>query len=248
MDILTKAGQGEAEALSLLWNRVQRFVYSQARRFKRLYSTEAELDELVNEAFLYLQRAAQTHDPERGSFLTWYAFYLKRAFLKAAGVYTGKQDPLKHYISLDKEIPGTDDLTLSDTIADEKDHISAADERIYIGELREALDEALDKLPQKFSHAIDQYYFQNQTFKGIADYEQISSKAARDRVKSGLRMLRKDQTLMQKTDAETPFYLFVGLGTYKSTHTSAVELIAEIRERIERGQQKKQKSAFGLIR
>src|ERR1700723_1905909 len=66
--LLERVGDGEREALSLLFRRHARAVRNVAYRILR---NEADADDLVQEVFLFLFQKARLYDPEKSSAASW---------------------------------------------------------------------------------------------------------------------------------------------------------------------------------
>lgn len=238
-DTVRRAGEGNTEAAAELWEAVQKFVYLSAHRYKRGTGINAEADELINQAFLYLQKAAASWDEMRGGFLSWYAYYIKKAFREVSGRGSRKIDPMENYISLDSPIGAdADGQTLADTIPAAVDYLTEAEERQNGRELRRALDDALRRVPVQRARRIDMHYF------GGMSYAQINAvcgdKMAYQYIRRGLRDMRQDAELRRKLDGLTPFYLQVGIESFRNTRESAVERIVFKRDRIFQALQAKQ--------
>lgn len=143
---------GERERLVELWAQVERFVSIQADRRARQLNGYGGVtaEDLCQSGFLAMVEAADRYDAGSGkSFHGFLAFYLQSYFAEAAGYRTSRRDAVDFATGLDAPIPGTDDLTAADTVRD-PDAAAAFDEaeqRIWLEQLHEALERALDQIP-----------------------------------------------------------------------------------------------------
>ena len=95
MELETLAGKvrngtaTEADRLQL-YSQAQPFCRKLARQYASLLRCSGEEEDLLQEAFLAIMDAARTYSPEHGTaFLTWAAFYLRRAFESYIGRQSG---------------------------------------------------------------------------------------------------------------------------------------------------------------
>ncbi len=206
---------GRDDLLPVLWEQVERFVAMQANQWVQAWkSRRVEFEDLYQSGFLAVVQAVQTYDPEKEvKFLTWLGHPLKTAFSAALGVRTEKQrlDPLNSASSLDAPLEhDTDDLTVGDTVSDPVDCYMEADRRIFLEQLHDALEQALDQLPEEQRATLRLRFYQGMTFKEAAETFGIPADQVRKRECEALRSLRQpgkqtDQ-LRAFLDERTPFY------------------------------------------
>jgi RNA polymerase sigma factor (sigma-70 family) len=226
---------GQKDLLHNLWEQVERFVSQQAGiRARQLDGYGGvSYDDLYQSGFLALVEAVQSYDQEKGmSFVGWLAFHLKNAFRDATGYQT---DAIHRAKSIDAPLNDEDDMTLAHTIPDPTDSHEATEERIYREQLRNELEKALGMIPEDCADTIRRQYFQSQTLKQIGEQDGISTSAVRQKAGTGLRKLRNPKIsrgLRDFVEENTPYYLKVGVARFNNSHSSAVEEIAMIRERL----------------
>lgn len=164
-DLAVRIQAGERERLPELWDRVERFAAQQARRTAQAAGPGADWEDLYQCGYLALAEAVEDYNRDRGSFLTWFGFFLQTAFAEETGYRTQRQrrDPLRGAISLDDPVPGTDDLLLSDTVADSEDRIADTEDAIWWDELHTAMLEALGSLPPDCRDILRRRFYQLQT-------------------------------------------------------------------------------------
>lgn len=226
---------GEKDLLPLLWEQVEKFVYQQAGIRARQLGGYGGVDEqdLYQSGFLALVEAVESFDAEKGmSFVGWLAFHLKNAFRAAAGYQT---DALQGAKSLDTPLQNDEDGTLGDIIPDPTEQYEATEERIYREQLRKKLNVALSMIPEEHADTIRRRFFNGMTLKQIGAQDGITINAVRQREGLGLRKLRNpkiSKELRQFVEERTPYYLSVGVSRFQNTHSSAVEEIVMLRERL----------------
>ena len=233
-ELATAIQAGQDELYPELWEQVQRFVTQQANR--RYWATEGyggiEVEDLIQSGFLALVEAVGYFDPAGGySFLSVLANCLKTAFALAGGYRTSKRDPLNECKSLDEPIADHEGDTLLDLQADPRDYYEDANRKIWLEDLRGALDSALSKLPQDEAGVIISRFYRGKAYKQISTAAGITLADVRKRELHGLQKLRRPSAgLTRFLENNTDYYTKVGVAAFQRTHTSAVELLAMRRE------------------
>lgn len=233
--------QGRTDLYAELWEQVRRFVEKQARR--RYTLTDGlggvTVDDLMQSGFLALVEAVEYFDPDGGaSFIGVLNLHLKSAFSACGGYRTRRRDPLVIGCkSLNDPVKDDDPEgdTLLDLLKDPKDQYESAEEGIYLGQLRRVLDSSISALPIRQNEILYRHYVRGQTLKEISDELGCSLERVRQMEKSAFSSLQRNSRkngLREFVDRNTNFYTRVGLNTYNTTHTSAVELLAMHRERL----------------
>ena len=236
--------QGSTELVPQLWANTERFIALKARE-AMLHIPDGTggvtAEDLYQQGFFALLRAADTYDADSGSsFLTWLAYHLKTAFAEAAGYRSAKRDPLDCAPrSLDAPASCDDDDTdpLRDRIASPAPSVEDdATERIYTEELHGALDGAIARLPARQGAFIRALYWDATPQKEVAARHGVSSERVRQQVKTGLRALRKGDAgaeLRRFLDDGTDAFAHVGVRAFNATGTSAVEMLVLQREELQ---------------
>lgn len=100
-ELAVRVQNGDADAILLLWNAVERFVIQQAEKYAFFKNGKVEIDDLISSGYFAVLRAAKYFDPDRGTkFLTLLGYCLKNAFSVVAGTRTSKRDALMYCDSL----------------------------------------------------------------------------------------------------------------------------------------------------
>ena len=255
---------GDRDKVMILWEQVKRFAFKEA--LKRYHKTVGfdgakgfggvEVNDLMQSAFLAMLEAAQTYDAGAGGkFITWFSFYLRKAFNEAQGFRTARKanDPLNNAKSFDRPVYTTEDgdeITLGDLTADPRDHFEEVEERVYNDELHAALEAEIETLSGRQADAIRLQYWQGKTLKEAGEIMGISPAAVHVYKKEALINLRRPKhrhKLEAFLDRNTSFYLHVGVQAFNSKHESAVEQLVFKRDalarRFEKMEERKREAA-----
>lgn len=243
-ELAARIRQGERELLPELWAAVEKFVAMKAKqRAFQLDSYGGVTDEdLIQCGFLALLDAVETFDPEAGAnFISWYAYYLRSAFAQAAGYRTKKRDPLNTADTLDAPMSEDDGRTREDYLESDwaAEDYQDAERRIWLEQLRDTVQKALDDLPAAEREIITGHHLEGLTLKTLAERRGVTLEAIRQRERHGFAKLRRNANknhLRDFVEEQTPYYLHVGVNRFNATGSSSVETIAIIREDLrERG-------------
>lgn len=178
---------GDTDAIAPLWEGVKRFAYQLTFRFfdrsrKACASSGVTLEDLQQEAFIaVLDAAGDYRENKEYKFTSYLNYHLKTHFMMTIGKRTRAIKPLNCCDSLDEPIPGTEDLTLGDSIQD-----PAADQGFeivenseYIKELHGALQKSIDTLEQREQEVITEKYYDGLTQAQIGEKHGIAGSRAR---------------------------------------------------------------------
>lgn len=230
---------GERDRLSELWGQMERFVAQQASRRIVLSGGigGVEFGDLYNAGYLALVAAADTYDPAAGrSFIGWLALALKTAFAEAGGYRSRKQarDPLHRAGSMDAPASEDSDTAIGELIEDPRaaQNLQDAEDSIWLEQLHDALEKALDELPAHQGDTLRRRFYQTRSLENIAAAEGVSKEAVRLWQGKGLQALRQEAELQQFVEERTPYYLRVGVSEFQRTGESAVERIVIRREQL----------------
>lgn len=252
--LATQIKAGTTDLIPQLWAQTEKFIAMQARHYLRAMlhrgDTPAfELDDLMQESYFALVHAVDYFDESKGGFLTALKFYLKTAFATVAGSQTPKQmnDGIRHYIPADAFLPGTDDLTLLDTLeAVDEDVETVATAPMFHQQLHDILEKALKSLPPQQERILRERYYKERTCESIADQLGCGSQNISQHERTALKKLYNARTtngLDAFLETHTDYWKKVGVQHFQNTHTSAVESIVLRREELA---QKFLKSKYGI--
>lgn len=194
------------------------------------------LDDLLQEGSLALIAAAMTFQPDTGkSWPGWAAWYAKTAIRRALGAkhqlneYGLQQDalpPLSVY--LDEPLPGAEEsggeATRLDLLTDNS--LPDPDGALMLEDLRKAVRDAVDALPELQSYVIRRRRLEGRTAREIATERGQTCGALHNAERAGFKLLRRT---LKKTareydlDRRTRFYRYKGVDSFQRTQSSTTE-------------------------
>ena len=216
---------GRDDLMEDLWVQLRGLVVWYARRyytritkFDGTTKGSVDIDDLTQSGYLALAAAVADYDASKGAFTTYLHFHIKKEFRNAVG-RSDKQlrDPLNDALSLDVPVneDDPDSLTKLDFVPDQRDDIADADDRIFLEELHNALERALDTLPMKQAQAIRSEFWDGCTLKKTAEKMGYSTtERVRQLRQAGLQRIRNSsasKSLEQFLDDRIDYYKGSGL-------------------------------------
>ena len=159
--LAAQAKAGDREALAALWEQnrgLLRIMFSRlaAACRERMDAAGVTIEDLEQEGYFAVAKAAKLYDPSAGTKFSTFLFYpVKNAFACAVGLRTERQrqEPLCRCDSLDAPLDAEDDgsATRGDTVPDAaaEQAFNDADECLYTAQLHSALDDALALLDER---------------------------------------------------------------------------------------------------
>lgn len=245
---LVAAIQGGEDRMVELWEQVADLVKWKANRVISALEGRGGVDfeDLYQSGYPAMVAAVGSYKPECGAFSTWFVYHLKTAFAEATGYRSAKQqrDPIHRATSLD--IPLTDEAgssTLMDLVPDPCGlaTLEAAEHRLYLRQLHEAMEAALAQLPEKYRDTLRQRYYEGRTLAELAQVQGLSAGRIHEMERKALRLLRHPATASHlRPFYDFDFYCGTGLGAFRHTGMSIQEryLIIE-EERKERAERRR---------
>lgn len=145
---------GRTGEVSALWDRVSKLVVMLADKYyqanqSRCISSGTAVEDLIQEGFFAVLYAARAYNPAKGyKFTSYIQRPLKTCFRRLIGIRTTHRDPLNECDSLDRQLAGTEDLTLCDELesTEARAELEAVEENEYLRELHNALEGCIDTL------------------------------------------------------------------------------------------------------
>ena len=197
------------------------------------------LEDFEQEGFFAVKRAAEYHDPEKGSFLTALQYFVKHQIQAATigghGRYMtteeGKTvrlpaDPLSSASSLDEQLPSDDDdRSLADVVADPAavQAFEDTEEALYLEQLRAILDKALAMLPEQQREVVRGRFFEKLTLKQAGECVGVSASRAAQLEAYGLRAMRRNASLRRFYGEDLLSRAYRGTGFGAWAHRGSVE-------------------------
>jgi len=193
---------GNDELLPLLWDKTHILIYKKCSQYWGFYSAKLErfgysLDDLRQEGYNVLNFAVKAYRSEKGYKFTSYLSYALKNVIR--GMLSGSADALNRSETQSLEEPlgeGKDGepLLLEDIVPDER--AAAVYEDIERRNGYTALYEAVDCLPSDLREVVQEYYFEELTFKQIGEQHGFSLDRAYQLHNKAIRELRKNRALI----------------------------------------------------
>lgn len=217
---------GDASAAEALWVQVQRFACMTALRYLPMAKGNGGVsaEDLRQCAALGVLEAIPGYRAEKGAFLTWCAFFIRRQCLSALGL-TGRPR-MEHYAttSLDAPLsPEEDSLTLLDCLPDAAaaEPFDAVEERCWRETLHRDITEALDRLARQEGYIIRRHDLEGAGMPAIGAELGWEVPRVQQRRKTAMAHLRKDRVLRQLYQPN--YWRHKGVAAFNSTFSSVVE-------------------------
>lgn len=236
---------GHAELYEELWKNVERFTLQQANRFHRLTEriVGIDVDDYMQEAIFALYDAVKAFDRDgEYKFLSYYKNHLLTAFVKCCGLRTKrtKNDPIQEHGSIDAPLPNQTDgapTTLAELLPDESAEAAfdSAECDIWNEELRQALENALELLPEKERTVVRGKFLEGRPLDELAKEIGVSENRVYAISREGAARMRKQSHRSGLYDfwyGLNP-YRYTSLSHFLRTGQSSQETILEIKERRE---------------
>ena len=217
-DLALKAQKGDQEALLQLWQGYSHYAYKIAMRYQKAAALNGavDVDDLKQCAFLGFYEAMQGFDPLQGEFTTMLSYGVRSACRRALGL--DGRARTEHYTttSLDAPIPGTEDITLADTIPD-----PASADAFMQTELQQDIDAALHQLPDNMESIIRLHDLEGLTLEEASAQQGYALDTGRYLRRQGFHRLRQDRRIRDYDRAVRLRYK--SLRRFNSDWTSVVE-------------------------
>lgn len=248
-ELAIRIQSGATDLLAELWESVERLVAAKAQRVLAALgdSNRIEFDDLYNTGFLALCAAVEHYKPETGEFVPWFLLHLKNALAEATGYRTkrGRLDPLRNAVSLSTPIGAEEDgATLGDVTADPTATVEKIEDAIYLEQLKAALHDAMDCLPENLRDVLECRYWKNLTFQEIAERRGVSRSRASTMERNGLYTLRRRRGQKLAHFYDFNYRAGTGLGAFRRTGTSVQESYLIHWENIEEAREERHAADF----
>lgn len=191
------------------------------------YSYYCDINDLLQESFFAVKRAAELWSPDGGaSFISYLSFWLKSFMARYAG---RNLSYLKHTESLDTVLYNDadgDPVRLEDIIKDKNDLIEDSTLRMEERELKEKIWQMVDNLSCQESEMLHDIFEHDMSLKECSDKHHLSPERCRQIKLSGLKKMRykKQELTPYMIDSIESYAMHhSGRNEYKYTNTSCVE-------------------------
>lgn len=231
---------GNTTLLLPLWNQMQRLVHAFA--YRHFTATQGRggitVEDLVQIGYLAMMDAIPRYKQEEAAFSTFLVQYLRKHFQEASGrLYQnakGKmmpKDALNISLSLNVTVDEDEETELMEITADPATDWENIEDAIWRDQLRQAMESALNELPEDQSAVLKCRYYAGKTLTATGQQLDMPAEEVRKREKRGLKALRQYK-FAQKI---RPFYDFdyyrgSGLGAFRSSGMSIQERYLIVKE------------------
>ena len=235
---LVAAIQAGEDRMGELWTQVEKLVMWKAHRIMAVLDGRGgvEFDDLYQSGYPAMVAAVDSYKLEQGLFSTWFMMHLKTAFAEATGYRTrrGRNDPLNNSLSLDT--PLTDETDSDDLMAIIADPagmkgIEMAEEAIYHQQLHDALEAALDAIPDQYSEVLRQRHYDGLSLAEIGESRGVSAEYVRRLEYKAIRYMHRPSIACHlRPFCDFDFYCGTGLSAFQHTGMSIQERYLVIEE------------------
>ena len=200
--LAVQAKAGDREALAALWEQNRGLLALLFRRLAAAYRERMDaagvtLEDLEQEGYFAVAKAAKLYDPNAGAKFSTFLYYpVKNAFESAVGLNSERlrREPLCRCDSLDVPLYAEDNGsdTRGDTVPDEaaEQAFTDADECLYTAQLHSALDDALALLDERQAVVLRGRFYEGRTLESLAVQLGISRERVRQTESKALRSMR----------------------------------------------------------
>lgn len=246
---------GERGYIGQLWEQVYNLIAWKANKVIIELNGRGgvTVEDLCQSGYFALERAVKLFDPDCGTFASIFMYCLQTEFACAAGYRTEKQKKsmLNNALSLDEPINNDENSCPKLANTRDPDSESAYDsveESIWQKQLHDALEAALDDIPQKYSAVLRRRYYRDETLKEISDELGIAPETVRQTEKKGIRLLRQPKYAHKLHPFyEFDFYCGTGICTFRDTGMSVQERYLIIMEERQKQRQERERTRHSRL-
>lgn len=243
---LAMRAKKDRSIIPVLWNEVYRLVVGTCSHYwERNPGAKArcELDDLIQESYLFFETAIKKYDPDKGAkFTTYLMLYIRQACISATSGFTKKQrnDPVFSSVSLDAPIKDGEDTTLGEIIPDKESERGFAD--VQDSEAVRVILEQVKKVPGNMNkYCFLEYAYHNCRMSEIARKIHVSQTAIKHHIEYAAYELRNNPVIRstfperyEKTQYYIPDHAWKGVGAFFNSGRSIVEDIVNRRITLEK--------------
>jgi RNA polymerase sigma factor (sigma-70 family) len=176
--LMARLQQGHTDALDELYRRYARKLYVFCNNVVRIQGAH-DPEDLVQDVFVRVIKAAHTFDPQKASFRTWLFRIARNRCIDVA-----RRAQILTFLSLRKTAAPDEDLALAaeDIIVDRKADVKEAMSRAAVAEAIRDCIQALENRDER--QAIVLYYLEGKVYREIAEILGKSTSTAKNRVQA----------------------------------------------------------------
>ena len=216
------------ESLESLWENNSGYVVTIARK----YEAAEELEDLINQGFIGLYKAAEMYKPDKGAKFLTYATYWITQSIQRYIQNCGKLSRVPGMCSLDKQIGEEEDMSMYDLIPSPEDMEGDAMDRMQQNQLRTDIWLIVDTLPKDQATVIRERYQERHTLDEIGKKLGTNKERVRHIEADALRYMRRPRSrkVLEPYWEEDRIYSYALQGTsaatFENTWTSSTERVA----------------------
>lgn len=220
---------GDRPALHALWIQVEKKL---ARRMVKRYiglarrNRAIDFDDLLQSAFLAVERAASAFREDEGSFVSVMDFYVKSEASALLGLRGRVRQEHYEAVSTSTPLGEEGDVTLLDVLEDTG--LPDQDESLLRDDVVREVRAAIDRLkPVTEAEAVRCYYLEGARLSVLAAQMGVSTSRAGQIKSSAIRHLRRDRRLYALLDEDDALcYRHKGVTAFQRDWTSVTEAAA----------------------
>lgn len=221
--------QGDRAALRPLWMQVEKLAVRMVKPYLWLAHQNRAVDyeDLMQAAFLGVERAASAYRPDGGCFTTVMGFYVKNAVRGLLGLHGRVRR--EHYEAVSTSTPLGDEstATIEDTIAD--DNLPDEDGDMYRDDVIREVRAAIGRLEMTQAQVIRGYHLEGVKLAVLAEQAGVTIEKVRQIKQKARNNLMMDERLRGFFD-EDDCYRHKSLAAFQRDWTSSTEAAVLWRE------------------
>lgn len=159
--LIEKAKDGDNKSILELWLLWKRLIYAKCRKYLKTDSSIYDMDDIMQTAFLGFLKGLQCYDHEKGAFIAYALYHIYNAIRRDLLGIGLKENPLDKATSLNKPLPGDEDVKLMDVIKDTS--IRDIDEALIWRNAYNIVMEAVNKLEPQERRVLILFYGKGRT-------------------------------------------------------------------------------------
>lgn len=214
--------QGDRAALRPLWMQVEKLAVRMVKPYLGLArrNRAVDYDDLMQAAFLGVERAASAYKPDGGCFTTVMGFYVKNAVRGLLGLHGRVRR--EHYEAISTSTPLGDEgtATIGDTLAD--DSLPDQDGDMFRDDIAREVRAAIGRLEMTQAQVIRGYHLEGVKLAALAGELGVSKEKVQQIKYKAHRKLAMDKRLQELIDGGD-CYRHKSLAVFRRDWTSATE-------------------------
>lgn len=176
--LIEKAKDGDNKAILELWLLWKRLIYAKCRKYLKTDSSIYDMDDIMQTAYLGFLKGLQCYDHEKGAFISYALYHIYNAIRRDLLGIGLKENPLDKATSLNKPLPGNEDVKLMDVIKDTS--IRDIDEALIWRNAYSIVMEAVNKLEPQERRVLILFYGKGRTARETSSITGIKESKIRD--------------------------------------------------------------------